>query len=143
MKNLYSYLAGAGVIPFVLCAILLSSDVQQLPLLGSVPKIISVYGLVIVCFLAGAHWGQHLHIQGIWNHVLPISSNIIAVLLWFGFLILSFTALTVMFLAAFVIFLLIDYRLYQIGMITYQYFRTRFIVSIIVILSLNISGIAS
>ncbi len=85
MKNLYSYLAGAGVIPFVLCAILLSSDVQQLPLLGSVPKIISVYGLVIVCFLAGAHWGQHLHIQGIWNHVLPISSNIIAVLLWFGF----------------------------------------------------------
>lgn len=143
MKNLYSYLASAGVLPFVFCAILLITDVQQLPLLGSVQTIFSVYTLVILSFLAGAHWGQHLHIQGPWNRALAILSNIVAVFLWFGFLILSFKFLIVMFVSAFVILLLIDHRLYKIDMITFQYFQTRFIISTIVIISLLVSGIAS
>ena len=144
MKKIFSYLTYAGAMPFIFCAICLSADIQQLPLLGSIEKILSVYGLVISSFLAGAHWGQHLQLnKGVWSRSLPILSNIIAVSLWFGFLVLSFKMLMIMFVAVFVVLLIIDHRLFQIGFITSHYFQTRFFVSAIVIISLIISGIIS
>ena len=140
MKNIFPYLTYAGAIPFIFCAMCLSIDIRQLPLLGSVEKILSIYGIVISSFLAGAHWGQHLHIQGFWNRALPILSNIIAVLLWLGFLMLSFKMLMAMFVAAFIILLFIDQRLFQIDLITRPYFQTRCIVSAIVVFSIVISA---
>ena len=140
MKNIFPYLTYAGAIPFIFCAMCLSIDIRQLPLLGSVEKILSIYGIVISSFLAGVHWGQHLHIQGFWNRALPILSNIIAVLLWLGFLMLSFKMLMAMFVAAFIILLFIDQRLFQIDLITRHYFQTRCIVSAIVVFSIVISA---
>ena len=144
MKKIFPSLTYAGVIPFIFCAVCLGADIQELPFLGSVEKILSIYGLVISSFLAGAHWGQHLHIdKGLWSRSLPILSNIIAVLLWVGFLALSFKMLMAMFVAAFFVLLIIDHRLFQMGLITLHYFQTRFFVSAIVIISLIISGIIS
>lgn len=143
MQRVYPYLSYAGTIPFIFCAFCLILDIRQLPLFGSVEKILSVYALVISSFLAGAHWGQHLQIQGTWSHTLPILSNITAVLLWSGFLILSFKAMIAMFIAAFVILLIIDKLLFQSDLITRQYFQTRCFVSAIVILTLIISGSVS
>lgn len=142
MKKIFPYLAYAGAVPCILCAACLNVDIQEIPLLGSVERILSVYGLVIASFLAGTHWGQHLHIsKSLWSYSLPILSNIIAVLLWFGFLVLSFKMQMAMFVIAFVVLLIIDHRLFQIDLITHHYFQTRFFVSAIVIISFIISGI--
>ena len=144
MKKISPYLTYAGTIPFIFCTVYLGIGIQELPLLGSAERILSVYGLVISSFLAGVHWGQHLHINGgQWSHSLPIFSNIIAVLLWFGFLAFSFRILMGMFATAFIVLLIIDYRLFQMDLMTRHYFQTRFFVSATVIISLIISGIAS
>ena len=144
MKKIFPYLTYAGAIPFIFCAACLFADIHQIPKLGSIEKILSVYGLLIASFLAGAHWGQHLHInKAHWNSSLAIFSNIIAVLLWLGFLVLNFKILIGMFIATFILQLTIDYRLLKMSIITHHYFQTRFFVSAIVITSLIISGITS
>ena len=144
MKNIFPYLTYAGAIPFIFCAVCLYINIQELPILGSVERILSIYGLVIASFLAGSHWGQHLHInKNQWNIFLPVLSNVITVLLWLGFIGLSFKMQMAMFIAAFIALLIIDYRLFRINIINHHYFQTRFFVSITVILSILISGIVS
>ena len=91
MTKTFYYLIYAGTIPFILCSICFSAGIKSIYLLGSVDKILSAYGLVILSFLSGSHWGQHLYInRRIWGCILPVLSNIIAVLLCFSFLVLSF-----------------------------------------------------
>lgn len=144
MKKIFPYLTYAGAIPFLFSALYLSLDIQSLPLLGSIERILSIYGLVIASFLAGAHWGQHLQIpNNQWIYILPLFSNAIAIMLWLGFLMLSFKMQMALFVASFTALLIIDYRLYKIDIITRHYFHTRFIVTSIVIASLIISGIVS
>lgn len=144
MKTIFPYLTYAGAIPFIVCTVCLSVDIYQMPFLGHIEKILSVYGLVISSFMAGSHWGQHLHMHKELSGLsLAILSNIIAILLWFGFLVLSFSMLMVMLATAFVVLLIIDYRLFKMGLITCHYFRTRCLVSAIVIASLIISGAIS
>ena len=144
MKKIFPYLTYTGAIPFVFCAVCLGFDIQQIPLLGSVKTTLSIYGLLISSFLAGAHWGQHLHInKAQWRLALPLFSNTVAILVCIGFLVLSFKMQMVMFVAVFVVLLMIDHRLFQINVITRHYFQTRFFVSAIVIVSLIISGVVS
>lgn len=141
MKKLYPYLTYAGAIPFVICVACLSLGINELPLLGRVEEILSIYALVIVAFLAGSHWGQHLQIKGTWSRYLPIFSNIIAVALWLAFLVFPFKALLATFGASFAILLFIDRRLFQDELISRQYFQTRCIATAIVISTIIIAGI--
>ena len=144
MTKAFYYLIYAGTIPFILCSICFSAGIKSIYLLGSVDKILSAYGLVILSFLSGSHWGQHLYInRRIWGCTLPVLSNIIAVLLCFSFLVLSFKELVAIFVAAFIILLIIDYRLFQMHLISDHYFQTRCFVSAIVIICLIISGALS
>lgn len=144
MTKTFYYLIYAGTIPFILCSICFSAGIKSIYLLGSVDKILSAYGLVILSFLSGSHWGQHLYInRRIWGCTLPVLSNIIAVLLCFSFLVLSFKELVAIFVAAFIILLIIDHRLVQMHLISDHYFQTRCFVSAIVIISLIISGALS
>lgn len=140
MKKIFPYLTYAGAIPFIVCAMCLYVGIQELPLLGSVEKILSIYGLVISSFLAGAHWGQHLSMdKGQWSRWLPILSNAVAIVLWLGFLAFSFKMQMVLFIGAFVVLWMIDYRIFQADVITRHYFQTRLFVTIIVIISLVIA----
>ena len=133
-----------GTIPFIFSSVLFGMSIHELPLLGSVEKILSVYALVILSFLAGSHWGQHLQIKkGQWNLYLSILSNGIAVVLWLGFLLFSFKILMVIFAVTFLVLLIIDHRLFQMDLINRHYFQTRFFVSLIVIMSLLVSGVLS
>ncbi len=59
-KPIYPWLTYAGAIPFVLCAICFVLNIDVVPLLGNVKHIIAIYGVMIVTFLSGAHWGLHL-----------------------------------------------------------------------------------
>jgi hypothetical protein len=144
MQKIFPYLTYAGAIPFVLCALCLLIGVEQIPMLGSIEQVLSVYALVISTFLTGVHWGQHLHIhEDRWGLILPIVSNILAVALWIGFLVLGFHTLVIMFVVAFSVLLIIDHQLYRADIISHHYFQTRLIVSSIVIISLILSGVFS
>jgi hypothetical protein len=144
MTRDFYYLTYAGAIPFILCTVCFSANIKSVYLLGSVEKILSTYGLVILSFLSGSHWGQHLQInRRMWVYALPILSNIIVVFLCFSFLVLSFKTQITMFVVAFIVLLIIDHRLFQMSLISDHYFQTRCFVSVIVIISLIISGAIS
>ena len=140
--RLYPYLSYAGALPFVACAGLLSLGVNSLPVLGATYDVLLVYALVINSFLAGAHWGQHLGLSGVWSWRLPVFSNISAVLLWLGFLLAPTTLLLALFILNFAAMLLIDRRLLRAGIISEHYWQTRWRVSLVVIASLLVAGFA-
>ncbi|MBF0658054.1 DUF3429 domain-containing protein [Psychrobacter sp. NG25] len=143
MKKPSPYLTFAGTIPFITCAIMITMNIDSLPYFGSTADILSTYGLVIASFMAGAHWGNHLGLaeKDTWAVKLPILSNVIALSLWLGFLMLSATGFTWLLIISFGSLLVIDYALYQAKVITHHYFNVRKYVTIIVLISLMVAAI--
>ena len=143
MKKPSPYLTFAGAIPFVACAFLLMIDVVTVPMLGSVVDILSAYGLVIASFMAGAHWGNHLDLadNNKWAIRLPLYSNIIALGLWLGFLILSASSFIWLLVIGFISLLVIDYNLHRAQIISHAYFKVRQYVTAIVVISLVIAAL--
>ncbi len=143
MKKLYLYLTYAGALPFIICAFCLAFEIRFIPLLGATEQVLSVYTLIIATFIAGNHWGQHLYMKNKWQYYLPISSNVIVITLWFGFLVLSLKPLITAFVVAFLVLLVIDQRLCRLNLITRQYFQMRCFATAIVISTLVISRIVT
>jgi len=143
MKKPSPYLTFAGAIPFVACAFLLMIDVVTVPMLGSVVDVLSAYGLVIASFMAGAHWGNHLDLadDNKWAIRLPLYSNIVALGLWLGFLILSASSFIWLLVIGFISLLVIDYSLHRAQIINHTYFNVRQYVTAIVVISLVIAAL--
>jgi len=143
MKKPSPYLTFAGAIPFVVCAFLLMIDVVTVPMLGSVLDVLSAYGLVIGSFMAGAHWGNHLDLaeDNKWAVRLPLYSNVIALGLWLGFLILSASSFIWLLVIGFISLLVIDYSLHRAQIISHTYFKVRRYVTAIVVISLVIAAL--
>ena len=143
MKKPSPYLTFAGAIPFVACAFLLMIDVVTVPMLGSVGDVLSAYGLVIASFMAGAHWGNHLDLadDNEWAIRLPLYSNVIALGLWLGFLILSASSFIWLLVIGFISLLVIDYSLHRAQIISHAYFKVRQYVTAIVVISLVIAAL--
>jgi Protein of unknown function (DUF3429) len=86
-SDLMRVLPYAGTLPFIAGALLLLMGVQDIPYLGATRMLVLSYGLLIVSFMAGIHWGQYL--AGVRAGVnLLASSNVVALVAWFGFLLL-------------------------------------------------------
>jgi Protein of unknown function (DUF3429) len=103
---------------------------------------LSGYGLVILGFMAGVHWGQHLSgTPSSWN--LPFASNAIALAAWFGWMLLSPRWYFLLLAALFAILLAVDSSLRGSGAISAAYWRTRVQVTIIVAIALNIAAVGS
>ena len=141
MKKIHQYLAFLGALPFVICAACFVFDVQAIPTLGDTRNVLGAYALVITAFMAGSHWGQHLDLDNKWGDYLPITSNLTAILVWIGFLILPFKVLLIIFAISFLVLLLIDQVLRQNDLISFEYLRTRYLITLIVVFTLLISGI--
>ncbi|MGM8891518.1 DUF3429 domain-containing protein [Psychrobacter sp. 1Y1] len=143
MKKPSPYLTFAGAIPFVACAFLLIVDVVTVPMLGSVIDVLSAYGLVIASFMAGAHWGNHLDLadDNKWAVRLPLYSNVIALGLWLGFLILSASSFIWLLVVGFISLLVIDYSLHRAQIISDVYFKIRQYVTAIVVVSLVVAAL--
>jgi hypothetical protein len=129
-----------GALPFVFCAICFIENIHILPLFGHTDMVLSAYSLVISSFMAGSHWGQHLNLSNKWAIYLPFISIISAIFLWISFIVFSFEVLFFIFAVSFLILLLIDKALFQDGLISREYFRTRCFLTMIVISSLIVSG---
>lgn len=137
-NTLFMWLAYAGAIPFVLCAGLMAIGYINLPLLGELAPIINTYSLVIIAFMAGIYWGLYLNGQSHSNLYLLIISNVLAITSWLAYLYIAMPVILLFYSFIFVLLLVIDFRLLSQGIITQRYFKTRSIVTMIVIASLTI-----
>jgi len=137
-RKLYPLLTYAGALPFVGCALMPFIGLQELWNLGSYDHIAAVYGLAIVCFLCGAHWGTYLYHQAEAPDNLFITSNIIVVACWFAFLMAAKAVTLFVLILAFLCLLVIDYRLLKAGLLTDYYFRMRTTATVIAVISLAI-----
>lgn len=135
-STMYLYLTLAGTIPFLVGTTCLLTGVDLLP--GGIPtqSMVSAYALLILSFMAGVHWGQHLHLTGNWRTRLPLASNLIAISAWVGFLVLDFDALCLLLAGGFLVLLWIDRALLNATVISEAYFRTRVMATFIVAVSL-------
>lgn len=137
-RSIYSMLAAAGLIPFLVAAMMAVLDIDTLGSFGSATKIAASYGLAIVSFLAGAQWGIYLLL----GPGLPLNlfyvSNAVVLAAWFPF-VLAFDAVTLACLIAALAFLLyVDRRLLRADVIDPAYFRMRLAITSIACVSLLI-----
>lgn len=135
--KLTTLLPYAGALPFLCGAIFMVLNINELPLLGSTQAALLSYGLLIVSFMAGVHWGQYL--SGARPSVnLLFSSNAVALLAWFGFLVLPAILFCILLIALFATLYIIDLQLHTNS----QYLNTRRNVTALVCLSLAVAAFA-
>jgi hypothetical protein len=132
----YTALALAGTIPFIAAAVLPLLGHDSLPYLGPLDQLAASYGLAIVCFLAGAHWGTYLAGRSADSPNLFITSNVIFLAVWFAYIGAGLnTAISIQILALLTL-LFIDLRLTASSIISAMYFRVRAVATSIAVVSL-------
>ena len=134
--KLYTALALAGTLPFIAAALLPLFGYEALPRIGSLDAMVASYGLAIVCFLAGAHWGTCLMGRSVESMNLFVISNVIFLATWFAYIGASLNVALGMQIITFVSLLFIDYRLRGAEVISSPYFRIRTIATTIAVISL-------
>jgi hypothetical protein len=135
-RKLYPVLTYAGALPFIACALMPLFGMETLWNLGGYVHIAAAYGLAIVCFLCGAHWGTYLYNRPAAPDNLFVTSNVIVVACWFAFLMAAQAITLFVLILAFLCLLFIDYRLLRAGLLTEYYFRMRTIATVIAVVSL-------
>ncbi len=136
--RVYTALALAGTIPFIAGALLPLLGHDALPFLGSLDQLLASYGLAIVCFLAGAHWGTYLSGRCAESLNLFVISNAIFLAVWFAYVGTNVKTAIGVQIFAFVALLLTDRRLRIDDVISAVYFRVRSTATLIAIVSLLI-----
>ena len=136
--RLYSLLAYAGVSPFVACALLPLGGIVSVPPFGPLDQLVNSYGLAIVCFLSGIHWANYLANNDSLPFNLMVSSNVVFLLAWFGFVLGDLSVSLVIQIASLAILLFIDWRLRSAAVLTADYFRVRFTATSLAIASLTV-----
>ena len=134
--KLYTALALAGTTPFIAGALLPLLGHDSLPHLGPVDMLVASYGLAIVCFLAGAHWGIYLSGRSDDSLNLFVTSNAIFLAVWFAYVGAGIQTAIGMQIVAFLALLFIDLRLRTGDIISAMYFRVRTAATLIAIVSL-------
>jgi hypothetical protein len=129
----------AGALPFVAGALLLVAGIHTLPLLGGVAGGVAAYGLIIVVFLTGIHWGQQLSL-GRAASGLFVSSNILAVAIWVAWLVLPEKHFMVFLAIPLVVMLVIDRKLCRAGVLEKEYLFSRGVITAVVIATLFVSA---
>lgn len=137
------HLMYAGTIPFVASALIFLVLPASSDWIAPVQEGLSAYALVIGSFMAGVHWGQQLGLAPGWQRALMLLSNAVALALWLGFLLLPFQLMTLVFVAAFAMLLVIDHGLAGDGHITRRYYFHRKAVTGIVCTALIVAALAA
>jgi hypothetical protein len=136
--KLYTTLALAGTIPFIASALLPVLGHYSLPYLGPLDQLVASYGLAIVCFLAGAHWGTYLSGRSAGSLNLFVISNVIFLAVWFAYVGAGVKTAIAIQIVAFLILLFIDLRLRTGDVISAKYLRVRTGATMIAVASLLI-----
>ena len=113
-KNLNQSLAYLGCLPFIIAAIFFSAKLQFTSATFSATffeNIIKSYGLAIVSFMSGVNWGQYLTFEQKPKLNLFLISNIITLLCWFSFFLISSSGFFLNLIFSFLSLLAVDYHL--------------------------------
>jgi hypothetical protein len=121
----YTLLTLAGTLPFIECALLPLLGIDSISPLGNLHALANSYGLAIICFLSGAQWGTYLSGGFAGSLNLFVVSNAIFLTVWFAFIGANFAWAISIQAIAFLLLLVIDYRLREGGAISAHYFRIR------------------
>lgn len=132
----YSLLTLAGTLPFVACAFLPVFGIESIAPFGKLNAIASSYGLAIACFLAGTLWGNYLSGRYSGPLNLFVISNVIFLAVWFAFIGASLVWAIAVQIVAFLLLLLVDYRLRENGVISAHYFRLRSVATAVAVVAL-------
>ena len=135
--ELTSILPYAGAIPFILAALCMYWDFERLPFIGDVQKIIDLYGLIIVVFIAGSHWGLSINLLDTQRIFLLSISNFLTLAIFTSYIWLNSIPFQLSLIAILLLLLVIDYWLFLKKINSLNYVLMRLIVSIIVIISLS------
>jgi len=135
----YAVLAYAGTLPFIACAILPWIGMPVVAGIGSCAYIAAAYGVAIVSFMAGIHWGTFLYQADSLPVNLLLTSNAITVAVWLAFILTPVAVSIAVIAAAFVLLLAVDFRLARAGLLTPDYLRTRRNVTLIVLTMLMLT----
>lgn len=135
----YAVLAYAGTLPFIACAILPWIGMPVVAGIGSCAYIAAAYGVAIVSFMAGIHWGTFLYQADSLPVNLLLTSNAITVAVWLAFILTPVAVSIAVIAAALVLLLAVDFRLARVGLLTPDYLRTRRNVTFIVLAMLMLT----
>ena len=135
----YAVLAYAGTLPFIACAILPWIGMPVVAGIGSCAYIAAAYGVAIVSFMAGIHWGTFLYQADSLPVNLLLTSNAITVAVWLAFILTPVAVSIAVIAAALVLLLAVDFRLARVGLLTPDYLRTRRNVTLIVLAMLMLT----
>lgn len=133
----FTLLALAGTLPFVAGAALLLAGINELVVIGSVVSMIASYGLGIISFITGIHWGTQLFRPGYETTNLYITSNVVFLLNWFAYLTLSPEWILIVQILTFLGLLFIDFGLMKRGALTMNYWKIRRTATTVACLSLS------
>ena len=128
----YAALAYAGTLPFIACAVLPWIGIPAVAGIGSCAYIAATYGVAIVSFMAGTHWGTFLYQADSLPLNLLLTSNAITVAAWLSLILTPVAVSLAVTAAAFLLLLAIDFRLARAGLLTADYLQTRRNVTLIV-----------
>jgi hypothetical protein len=131
-SRLYKALALTGAVPFAASAFMALAGID-VPVPAAL--VASSYGLTIISFLCGVHWGTYLYRDSEAPLNLFLTSNVIVVAAWLTWLLASLGVALGTQVLAFAILLLIDYRMFSLGLVTQDYFVTRFEATTVAVLS--------
>lgn len=132
-SKLTSILMYAGSLPFIILAFIIIFKIEII-----LPRSIWVslfigYGAIILSFLGGIHWGFAISQQSTFSNYLLISSNLIALLAWGSLYLHKLWIVLILFLFGYSIQLMIDLRLYRVGLIPASFLKLRKIITCIVL----------
>lgn len=123
-------------------ALALLTGTHSLPLIGAIDRASALYMLIIVSFMSGIHWGLAINLSNskINNSqalLLLLASNAYAIVPWACYLLIGVSFWFHASLAiAFLLILATDSRLQRMGVISQHYYRSRRLVTVIVIICL-------
>ncbi len=135
--RLYALLAYSGTLPFVACTFLLAAGAPDINGFNNWAEIAAGYGLAIVAFMAGVHWGMYMQPSPSSPLNLLLTSNALTVAVWLTFVLAPTSVSLIATGLAFALLLGIDYRLADAGMMAPAYLVLRRNVTCIVIVMLT------
>ena len=133
-RNLSNLLILFGSTPVVFFSILSLFSLNNF-LNYNIIYLVSLYILTIVSFICGTHWGIFLNSKKIIINLFIIS-NLLTLLVYFGFLILSSFAFILLSILIFIVLLFVDFFIFKNDVILLNYLKVRVYVSLIVLISL-------
>jgi hypothetical protein len=138
MQNqaLFKALTLAGALPFVACALLPLLGINSISPLGRLDMVAAGYGFGILSFVAGTHWAFQLLRPSDTPFNLFLTSNVVFVIVWAGWVIAPLNWALVIQSLAFSFLLYVDRRLAARGTTSSGYVRIRSIATGAAIVSL-------